>query len=205
MEQVRSENLSHDEPPQETDIGELLNQCTDALRPLLEVRELTLRRSVPAGVRARVAVGRLRSVMMNLLGNAVEYNRPGGRVDLTCSACDGEWVIRVGDTGPGIAPEHLPHLFDPFYRADGSRRQEVGEDDPAGGQQHLGLGLSLVRAHVQAMGGTCAVESRVGQGSVFSVCVPVTTTPGGQPGPAPAGKESPGPKVVSHGGLIEAG
>ena len=209
MEQVRSENLSHDEPAQDLDVTALLHQCADALVPLMELRGVRLERDVPAGLRASLAPGRLRSVITNLLSNAAEYNRRGGRVELVGSQVAGALTLRIADTGVGIAAEHLPHLFDPFYRADRSRQHEVDESG-AVGSQHLGLGLSLVRAHLQAMNGTVAVESQPGQGSVFTVTLPGQRAASG-PALAGAGardnpaNESPRQKPVSHAGLIEAG
>ena len=71
-------------------------------------------------------------------------------------------MITVSDTGNGIAPEHLPHVFEPFYRAD--RAREVSE--------HLGLGLYLVQTHARALRGTCTVTSTVGRGTTFTLRVP---------------------------------
>lgn len=210
MEQVRSENLSHDEPAQEIDVSALLNHCADAIAPLLQARQLTLNRSIAPNVRAITAPGRLRSVAMNLLGNAIHYNRRDGTIDVSCSARDGELRIAVADTGVGIAPEHLPHLFDPFYRADHSRTDDHIERravaDETGERHHLGLGLSLVRAHVQAMNGSIGVESRVAEGSVFTVTLPVShAIPGSPAVRKTAGNEPVCQKLPSHGGLIEAG
>jgi two-component system, OmpR family, heavy metal sensor histidine kinase CusS len=213
MEQVRSENLSHDEPAKEVDVAALLNQCADAVAPLLQARRLTLDRAIAAELRTSVAPGRLRSVVTNLLSNAAEYNRPGGTIELACSAVGSQLTICVKDTGPGIASEHLSLLFDPFYRADGARTHgsaEPGPDGSSGERQHLGLGLSLVRAHVQAMNGSVSVQSRVGEGSVFTVTLPVVTggtatvSPATAPCPS-AADDPPRRKIGSHGGLIETG
>ena len=74
----------------------------------------------------------------------------------------GRLQILVKDTGPGIAPEHLPRIFEPFYRVSRSR-------DASG---HMGLGLFLVKTHVEAMGGNCSVESEFGLGATFKVLLP---------------------------------
>ena len=167
MEQVRSEHLAHDEPRQEIDLAGLLNQCADNIAELAKVKDLELCRDIPEGVRCDTAPGRLRSIVVNLLSNAVEYSFPHGKVLLACRAVAGEGIeLRVEDAGPGIAAEHLPHLFEPFFRADKSRQNDSG---------HLGLGLSLVQAHLQALHGTCRVESKLGKGTVFRVMLPGLT------------------------------
>jgi two-component system OmpR family sensor kinase len=107
---------------------------------------------------------------MNLMGNAVEHNRPGGTVEVHCETRGHDLEITVSDTGPGIDPEHLPHIFQPFYRA---KRQEEPED----ARQHLGLGLFLVDSHIKALGGECRIESQVGKGTSFHVRVPNVLVP----------------------------
>ncbi len=110
---------------------------------------------------------RLIQVVMNLVENAVRYTNPGGRVTVTVEAQQDQALLLVRDTGIGIAPEHLPHLFERFYRADPARRR-------TGGSSSSGLGLSIVEWIVRAHGGTVAVESRVGRGSSFTVTLPLT-------------------------------
>jgi signal transduction histidine kinase len=78
----------------------------------------------------------------------------------------GDVEIAVGDTGPGIPPEVLPNVFEPFVRG-----QPTGAA-PARGEVHMGLGLALVRSHVTALGGACTVESEAGQGATFRVTLP---------------------------------
>ncbi len=104
---------------------------------------------------------------MNLVENAVRYTNPGGRVTVTVEAQQDQALLLVRDTGIGIAPEHLPHLFERFYRADPARRR-------TGGSSSSGLGLSIVEWIVRAHGGTVAVESWVGRGSSFTVTLPLT-------------------------------
>lgn len=162
MEQVRSQNLSHDEPAVEIDLPELLNQIVRTMHPLAVARGLELQSNIPSGVKCVTLPGRLRSGVTNLLSNAIEYNKPNGKVELACvvDADRGQIAIRVSDTGIGIAPEHVEHVFEPFFRADKARNQEQG---------HLGLGLSLVKAHTQALGGTCTVQSTPGEGTTFTI------------------------------------
>src|SRR5205085_664195 len=120
----------------------LLAQCADTVAPLAAEKAVTLVRRFSGPLPLTVPPGRLRSVVINLLSNAIEYSRPQDTVELICSP-NGDGVnLAVKDTGIGIAPEHLPHLFEPFYRVDKSRGRDAG---------HLGLGLSLVESHVRAM------------------------------------------------------
>lgn len=98
---------------------------------------------------------RLVQVMHNLVGNALRYTA-GGHVTVSSELLDNFIRIRVTDTGTGIAPEDLPHIFDRFYRGDDSR---------AG--SNTGLGLAIAKTWVEAMGGTIGVESNSGKGSTF--------------------------------------
>jgi len=91
----------------------------------------------------------------------VKYTPAGGRVAIAAHAGAREVVVSVSDTGAGIAPEDLPRIWDRLYRSDASRSE-----------RGLGLGLSLVRAVVEAHGGRCAVDSEPGRGSTFLVYLP---------------------------------
>ncbi|MBL8334448.1 MAG: PAS domain-containing sensor histidine kinase, partial [Rubrivivax sp.] len=105
---------------------------------------------------------RCRQVLANLVSNAIKYNRPGGRVDLSWAA-DGEMVqVSVRDTGSGLDEAQLARLFQPFER--------LGADH--GTVQGTGLGLALSRQLVEAMGGRIAVQSEPGVGSTFTLCLP---------------------------------
>lgn len=112
----------------------------------------------------------LTEVFTNLLDNAIKYTRPGGSVTVRVESEGHEAVVTVADTGVGIAPEALPHLFERFYRAEASRTGQVAGDngEPAG----FGLGLSIVREWVDAHRGRILVTSDVGKGSVFTVRFP---------------------------------
>ena len=106
---------------------------------------------------------RLKQVFINLVGNAVKYTPRGGRVTLTLNAEKGWAVCRVEDTGPGIAPEDLPHVFERFYRADKARSRGQG----------FGLGLSIAYWIVKHHGGRIEVASTIGKGTTFTVYLPV--------------------------------
>jgi heavy metal sensor kinase len=120
----------------------------------------------PAAVRGNEA--HLRQVVHNLIDNALKFTPPGGRVLVTVSArpAAGQAVLRVSDTGGGIAPEDLPHVFERFYRADKARRRA----QPSGG---TGLGLSICHAIVTAYGGQLGVESKLGHGTAVTAALPL--------------------------------
>lgn len=107
---------------------------------------------------------RLRQVFANLLDNAIKYTPEGGSVTLHTSADGQTAVVTVADTGVGIGAEHLPRIWERLYRADASRST-----------RGLGLGLSLVKAYVQAHGGTVEAASEPGRGSLFTVRLPILT------------------------------
>lgn len=113
---------------------------------------------------------RMRQVLANLIDNAIKYTSPGGRIDVTTRLEHGAAVIDVNDNGIGIAADELPHIWDRSYRSDQSR-----------GQRGLGLGLSLVKAVVEAHRGHVEASSKPGAGSTFRLvlpaCPPLGQTP----------------------------
>ncbi|OAM88974.1 hypothetical protein AW736_09350 [Termitidicoccus mucosus] len=106
----------------------------------------------------------LGQIGMNLVSNAIHYNRPGGAVLVSVDAEDGFAVLRVEDNGQGIPKESLPHVFERFYRVDQSRSSTSGR---------LGLGLAITKALVEAHSGTITVTSVLGEGSTFTVRLPL--------------------------------
>ena len=106
---------------------------------------------------------RLEQVFVNLLDNAVKFNRPNGEVQVEMRSNNGKVRILIGDTGIGIPSEDLPRIFERFYRADKARSRAMGG---------TGLGLSIVKHAVEQMGGTVQVHSRLGEGSEFTIELP---------------------------------
>ncbi|MGH7173006.1 MAG: sensor histidine kinase [Gemmataceae bacterium] len=163
---------------QSVDVAALAQQCAGVVRPLVEARglKLTVKSPPPASSIATCETGgdgaclmqvdpdKLREIVTNLLHNAIEYNRPGGSIDLRVARDNGAVEVEVQDTGIGIAPEARAMIFERFYRADPSR----GGDD-----LHAGLGLAIVKEYIELMGGSIGVESTEGQGSTFRVLLPV--------------------------------
>jgi heavy metal sensor kinase len=143
------------------DLAALVAGACGLFQSAAEDQGLALTCRVPDGLRLRGDPPMLQRLVANLLDNAIRYTPAGGRVDVvleTSPEAPGAVRLRVRDTGEGIAPEHLPHIFERFYRGDPSR-STMG----------TGLGLSLVRAVAQAHGGRVEASSRPGEGSTFTV------------------------------------
>lgn len=163
LEHARSGVIKEELEP--FDAAALMNQCADVAEGLAVQAHVQIARNIPPALPVKTFPNRLRGIVMNLMGNAVEHNRPGGRVEIHCEAQGADLEVAITDTGPGIAAEHIPHLFEPFYRV------SHGEDS-FNARQHLGLGLFLVDSHIKSLGGTCRIESEVGVGTTFRVRVP---------------------------------
>ncbi len=157
----------------QVELHSVIEQALEAARPLIEAREHELRLSLtlePLPLKADPA--RLQQVVVNLMNNAAKYMEPGGTIWLTAER-EGEWaVLRVRDTGVGIAPDLLPHIFDLFTQADRSLDRSQGG---------LGIGLTMVDRLVRLHGGqVAAVSGGPGCGSEFVVRLPLA--PDGAPG-----------------------
>jgi signal transduction histidine kinase len=111
----------------------------------------------------RADPGKLALVLSNLVDNAIKYGIDEGHITLRGRSADGGTVLEVADDGPGIAPEHLPRIFERFYRIDRGRSRELGG---------TGLGLSIAKHIVESHGGTIRAESRLGIGTRFIVRLP---------------------------------
>jgi signal transduction histidine kinase len=148
-------------------LAELARQAVDLYEDLAEDRRLSIHVDMQEDVWVRGDSSRLRQVLANLVDNAVKYTPPGGRIELRTQRDGPEAVVTVEDTGIGIAPDELPQIWERLYRGDKSRSE-----------RGLGLGLSLVRAIVQAHSGTVTARSRLGEGSSFQLRLPATTAAG---------------------------
>jgi signal transduction histidine kinase len=148
-------------------LGALARHALDMVRDEADRAQVTL--VLAAADEATVLADRTRllQILFNLLGNAIKYNRPGGRVALTLvRAADGPVEMGVKDSGLGISEADLPHVFDPFQRG-----------NQAGGRvEGTGIGLAVTRSLVLLMGGTISARSEHGAGSEFLVRLPLTNT-----------------------------
>jgi signal transduction histidine kinase len=126
-----------------------------------EMQQVTLVQSIePGGDLVRGDRDRLEQALQNLAGNALRYAPAGSTLRLSARRADGMVALAVEDEGPGIAPEHLPHIFDRFYKAESSRTVTRSADGESAASNGSGLGLSIVKAIVERHGGTIVVESR---------------------------------------------
>jgi signal transduction histidine kinase len=144
------------------DVGALVDDIAALMRPLAQ-REGSIALTVEAqpGLPLALADGdRLRQIISNLVRNAVRHTPEGGIIVLSVRGQSSWVVVSVADTGEGIQPEHLPYIFERFYRVDEARARSSGG---------TGLGLAIVREFVELMGGKVTVESAAGEGTTFHV------------------------------------
>lgn len=147
----------------EVDLAKLAEEAIQMFQPLAAQRSVSLV-TTGAGSVCRGDASRLSQVVANLLVNAIQYNHPGGRVELNAEQVGNRAILTVSDTGPGIPENELPHLFDPFYRVDLARSRESGGS---------GLGLAICKRIIEAHGGEISVRSQPQRGSTFEVRLPV--------------------------------
>lgn len=151
--------------PRLMQIADVIADVVNVLAVQAEEKHQTLAYQVAAGLPEIMGDrDRLHQVITNLVGNAIHYTPEGGRVEVRAYAVESAVRVDVADTGIGIAPEDLPHIFERFYRADDPLVQEA-----AG----TGLGLSIVKMFVEMHGGRVWVESEPGRGSTFTFILPV--------------------------------
>ena len=150
------------------DVRELVAEAAETAGMLAEEAGLTVTTEIPAEpIVLPVDRARIRQLLLNLATNAVKYTPAGGTVSLELVAHPSEVVLTVRDTGVGIAPGDLPHIFDRFWRGDPARSR-------AGQPSGSGLGLAITQWIAEAHGGEITVQSRPGRGTVFTVTLPRT-------------------------------
>ena len=147
-------------------LGEVVRSAIETVMPAAEARGVALVSELDAGEQTiRADAERLEQIIWNLLSNAVKFTPAGGRVSVRAFACGGEATISVTDTGRGMRPEFIPHVFERFRQEDGATTRKAGG---------LGLGLAIVKRLVELHGGTISASSQgLGKGSVFTVRLPM--------------------------------
>ncbi|HEY0734604.1 MAG TPA: ATP-binding protein [Herpetosiphonaceae bacterium] len=150
---------------QRVSLSEIVEKATSAVELELIDKGLTLCCNIPADLPPiEVDPERIGQVIRNLLNNAMRHTPAGGKISISAAAADSEILVEVRDTGSGIAPEHLPYIFERFFRADRSRNRATGG---------AGLGLTIVKQLVKAHGGRIWAESTRGLGTVFTFALPI--------------------------------
>jgi len=165
LTQAESGQLPMDLRP--TNLVDLVNTTVNTFAPVAEAKGVIVSAQVPDDLPVVPAdSARLTQVLHNLLNNALRHTPKGGTISIQASYDDANVRLAMQDTGEGIPPEHLPHVFDRFYRADPARSRVLGG---------AGLGLAIARAIVEAHGGdiTAASEGVPGRGSTFTVLLPL--------------------------------
>jgi signal transduction histidine kinase len=142
--------------PRPVEVPPLVAEAFDMLRPIASEKSIRLDVAVADDLPTIAAdAGRVLQVLSNLVGNAIKFTPAEGRVTIRAERVAGTVGFCVADTGPGIPPEQLPHIFGRFWQADRSDRRGIG------------LGLAIAKGIVEAHGGRISVESRVGEGTSF--------------------------------------
>jgi two-component system phosphate regulon sensor histidine kinase PhoR len=152
--------------PAQVRLAALVGECFNALGPRAEGRDVKLFNEVSRDVFVRADARRLEQMLMNLVDNAVKYTRAGGEVRVSHEREGARDRVHVADTGEGIAAEHLPRIFERFYRVDRARSRDMGG---------TGLGLAIVKHLARAHGGEATARSELGRGSTFTLEFPSAT------------------------------
>ena len=146
------------------DLADLLRQTVVGLLDTASEREIEISVDAPDRAPTSGAPGDLQAIVKNLVDNALQYNHPGGRVDVSLTAHHDVHVMIVRDNGIGISQHDLSRIFERFYRVDPARSRATGG---------TGLGLSIVRHAVERHGGTIGVDSLLGEGTTFTLTLPI--------------------------------
>jgi signal transduction histidine kinase len=150
--------------PEKVDLAQLVEDVVNLETPRAAEKQVTLHTEISAALPPVWAdPARIQQVLINLVSNAVKYNRPGGTVTICLEIGKGEALLQVSDTGWGIEADYLPHLFDRFYRV----------PDKEGFSEGTGLGLPITKKIIEAHNGRIKVSSTPGQGSKFTCCIPL--------------------------------
>ena len=147
------------------DLSDLLAAIAEQMQPVAEFQALTFSTHIAPNLKLHGSPDHLIRLFLNLLDNAVKYTSAQGQVKVTATVNECGIQVSVSDTGIGIPADHLPHLFERFYRVEKSRSRSVGG---------TGLGLAIAQEIVHRHGGAIAAQSQVGQGTTFTVTLPRT-------------------------------
>ncbi|MBL0385569.1 HAMP domain-containing histidine kinase [Tumebacillus sp. ITR2] len=158
-----AESDSLDLRNQPIDLVELSKDTVELIQPSFDQKGVKLIMHPAESVTVMLDADKWKQILLNLLDNALKYTPPEGRVEVTIKMAKRKVVFEVSDKGVGISEEHLPYLFERFYRVDRSRNRSTGG---------AGIGLAIVNKYVEAHGGTIQVESKIGLGTTFRIELP---------------------------------
>jgi two-component system sensor histidine kinase CiaH len=142
------------------DISEVIQKITDKISPLAAAKNISITATVDTPLFIFGSMSALEHILLNLLQNAIQYTPQGGSIQVQLTPVKSQAVIKISDTGPGIDPKDLPHIFERFYKGESA--------------SGTGLGLSIVKELVEQHRGTIGIESVRGQGTTATVCFPLS-------------------------------
>jgi len=163
LSRIEEDTESAEIPLERHEVAPVLHKAVQTCAARAEGREIRVRIECPDDLTAMINPTLLENAVVNLIDNAIKYCEEGASIEVGARSDGGEVAISVADEGPGIAPEHLPRIFERFYRIDKGRSRTLGG---------TGLGLAIVKHIAQAHGGRVDVQSQRGRGSTFTVFVP---------------------------------
>jgi two-component system, OmpR family, phosphate regulon sensor histidine kinase PhoR len=147
------------------DIGETLDRILKALTPMAKAKRVSIKIDLPQKLpKVRADREKLGQILLNLIDNAIKFNKPNGHVEISAEEGEGGLLIKVKDTGMGIPGSDLPRIFERFYRVDKSRNRDI---------PGTGLGLAIVKHLVEAHKGQVSAESNLEEGSTFTFTLPI--------------------------------
>ncbi|MGE5445004.1 MAG: two-component system histidine kinase PnpS [Ignavibacteriales bacterium] len=168
LSEIERKEISWEEEPktvlEEINFKEIVSSSLEAIKSKIEEKSLRVSLNIKEGLPPYGGDGfLLEQMFINLIDNAAKYTPEGGAIEIGISKLDSQFIIEVSDTGIGIPKEHLPRIFERFYRVDKTRSRKLGG---------TGLGLSIVKHIVIMHGGKIEVQSEVGRGSRFIITLP---------------------------------
>jgi len=148
----------------EVNLKELVNRVIDNFNWLAEEKGIDIVLDSDNDVKVDIDYDRVTQVIINILGNSLRHTPDNGKVRIDVTMNNKDAIIKIKDNGPGIDEEHLPYIFERFYRTDASRSRDQGG---------TGLGLAIAKGYIESHKGNIAVESKKGEGTTFIISLPL--------------------------------